>query len=178
MLLFVFQDEETAESPAKSTIHSSVEALVDWVDKEKVQHEQPCFQRHLGALKGRIDTTRLLTPSVLKQQDQLIDSLNQSIEALEQAKTKSIHQQDLLASLQASVSSALSVQTSLEHWRRHLDLYAENFRSIKLIDHSGGKARSYLQDVVAHALDTLLESKGTKGGTLASIRDDEKKKSS
>ncbi|KAI9629401.1 hypothetical protein KEM48_012998 [Puccinia striiformis f. sp. tritici PST-130] len=174
MLLFVFQDEETAESPAKSTIHSSVEALVDWVDKEKVQHEQPCFQRHLGALKGRIDTTRLLTPSVLKQQDQLIDSLNQSIEALEQAKTKSIHQQDLLASLQASVSSALSVQTA---WNIGEDTWIFTQR-ISLIDHSGGKARSYLQDVVAHALDTLLESKGTKGGTLASIRDDEKKKSS
>ncbi|EFP93742.1 uncharacterized protein PGTG_19726 [Puccinia graminis f. sp. tritici CRL 75-36-700-3] len=124
-----------------------------------------------------IQVTRLLTNSALSHHDELINGFNQSIQKIEQARTETSQQQRrLLAQLQRSVDLAFAVRSGLERWRRQLKLYGINVLSTQAFDQSGGMARSYLQDMVAQALDSLLVSKEHKEGLLVAMREDQKRR--
>ncbi|KAA1102314.1 hypothetical protein PGTUg99_025305 [Puccinia graminis f. sp. tritici] len=167
MLVFVFQDGEG--------IHSSTEALVNGTTNKTMTPTRN--QRNLTALMQMIQVTRLLTNSALSHHDELINGFSQSIEKIEQAGTETSQQQRrLLAQLQRSVDLAFVVRSGLERWRRQLKLYGINVLSTQAFDQSGGMARSYLQDMVAQALDSLLESKEHKEGLLVAIREDQKRR--
>ncbi|EFP87408.2 uncharacterized protein PGTG_13636 [Puccinia graminis f. sp. tritici CRL 75-36-700-3] len=124
-----------------------------------------------------IEVTSLLTDSALGHHDELIKSFNQSIEKIKQTGTEASQQQQcLLAQLQQSVDLAFVVQSGLERWRRQLKLYGINVRSTQIFDQSGVMVRSYLKDMVAQALDSVLEFKLKKEGPLVVMRKDQKKR--